>query len=256
MSGPDPVSLEILGEVGRLTLRHPPLNFLTVGMLKQIEERLDSLGTAPSCRVLILDSEGNAFSTGFELSELTKEGVFLLLEQFHHLVMTLLNFPRPTVAVVRGMAVGAGNELAAACDFVFASEKALFGQPEVKVGGIPSIAHLLLPALIGQRRTSEMILTGNLVGAREAERAGLIQRCLADEQLGPAVDELVKNLSSLSTSVLEVAVQAARQARVRLLSEHLREAESLYLDQLMETEDQAEGVRAFQEKRQPKWKNR
>jgi cyclohexa-1,5-dienecarbonyl-CoA hydratase len=250
------VTMEFDGDVARCTLRRPPLNFLNTELLRQFEEHLESLGESPRCRALILGAEGPAFSGGLDVAEQTREGIFLLLEQFHRSAMTLNYFPRPTLALVNGMALGAGNELLACCDFVFANEKATFGQPEIKVGGIPSLAALVLPPLIGQRKTMEMILTGNLIEAQEAERIGLIHRSLPQQQLRGAVDELLNNLRSLSVSVLEVALRTARMARTDELENRLRTCESLYLNQLMELEDSAEGARAFLEKRAPKWQHR
>jgi cyclohexa-1,5-dienecarbonyl-CoA hydratase len=256
MDEPDPIQFEVSPDAARLTLRRPPLNFLTVHMLRRVEECLESLGTAPPCRVLVIDSEVGAFSAGFDPTELTKDGVFLLLDQFHRVVIALHHFTRPTIAVVRGMAVGAGNELAISCDFVLASHKSMFGNPEIKVGAIPSLAHILLPPLVGQRRATDLILTGTLIGARDAQEFGMIQSCIPEEKLTQAVEDLVKGFGSVSLPVLEVALQAVRQSRVQALSQHVREAESIYLDQLMETEDQSEGVQAFLEKRPPRWKNR
>lgn len=250
------VSLNYDGDVARLTLHRPPLNFLNLELLRQIGSHLESLGESPACRALIFDSDLPAFSAGLDMSELTRESIFALLEQFHWVVQGLHSFMRPTIALVRGIALGAGNELLASCDFVFASEKASFGQPEVKIGSVPSLAPLALPHLIGGRRTAEMILTGNLINAAEAERIGLINRALPDGEVQAAAEELLKTLRGLSTSVLEVALQSARRTRKHELDSHLRYMESLYLNQLMYLEDQLEGVRAFLDKRQPVWKNK
>ena len=193
---------------------------------------------------------------GLDISDQTREKIFLLIEQFHSLARVLTAFPRPTIAVVQGMALGAGNELAACCDFIFASEAASFGQPEVKFGSIPSLAPLLLPSLIGSRHTLELILTGDFMSAKEAQQIGLVYAVSPDEQLWESVEALVSKFRRLSLAVSQLALQSARSSRARALEEHLREAESLYLDQLMDLEDSAEGTKAFLEKRAPKWRNR
>ena len=154
------------------------------------------------------------------------------------------------------MALGAGNEILAYCDFVIASEKASFGQPEINVGSLPSLAHIALPGLIGRRRTTEMILTGKLVPAAEAQRIGLIDRAVPEDQIEAALEDQMKVIRSLSKSVMELALQATRRDRTRSLEANLRDAESLFLNQLMDLEDAAEGVQAFLEKRTPKWKHR
>lgn len=250
------VSLSQEGDAARITLRRPPLNFLNLELLRGISSHLESLGEFPACQALILDSDLPAFSAGLEMSELTRDRIFLLLEEFYRVGRSLNSFVRPTIALVRGIALGAGNELLACCDFVIASEKASFAQPEVKVGSIPSLAPLVLPPLIGERRASEMILTGNFINAPEAERIGLINRALPEDQVAGAAEELVKTLRGLSTPVLDVALRSVRSARTYQLESRLREIESLYLNQLMNLEDPLEGVRAFLEKRQPVWKNK
>ncbi len=239
----------------RITLRRPPLNLLNLEMLRQFEAHLESLGDSPPCRALVIEAEGPAFSGGIDVSERTREGIFLLLEQFHRVALVIGAFPRPTIALVRGMALGAGNELVACCDFVFATDKASFGQPEIKVGGMPSLASILLPPLIGHRRSLEMILTGKLLDAAGAARVGLIHSVVAEDRLQDAVEELVSMLRGLSLPVAEVALRSARMARMSGLDEQIREREALYLDELMELEDSVEGAKAFIEKRPPKWKN-
>ncbi len=256
MTEPELASLYASGDLIRLTLRRAPLNFLNLELLRRIQELLESLGDSPPGRVLVIDSDCAAFSAGLDIAEQTRETIFMLLDQYHAVVRLLGAYPRPTVAVVRGMAFGAGNELAANCDFVLASFQATFGQPEIKVGTLPSLAPLLLPPRIGIQKTIQMILTGNPVDAREAERIGLIHRAVAENTLDAALEELVGNFRVSSSAVMEVALRAARGARVREMENNLREAQSLILDQLMDLEDPAEGIKAFLEKRPPQWKHR
>jgi len=256
MKASELASLTTKGELIRLTLKNAPLNFLHRAMLQRIQELLESLGDSPAGRFLIVDSDCAAFSAGLEMAEQTKEAVFLLLDQYHTVARMLSAFPRPTIAVVKGMALGAGNELAACCDFVLASVQATFGQPEIKVGTMPSLASLLLPQRIGTQRTLQMILTGNPVDAREAERMGLIYRAVPEDALDAALGELLDSFRESSTAVMELALRSARRARNHELDTHLREAQSLFLDELMDLEDPDEGIKAFLERRPPKWKHR
>lgn len=255
MNGTDLISLTVDGAAARLLLKRPPLNMLNLEMLRRMEERLEAAAREPGVRALILDTEAPSFCAGFEPSELTRESVFLLLEQFHHTARLLCNFPFPTIALVRGMALGAGNEMAACCDFIFATEKASFGQPEIKIGIIPSLAPMLLPPLIGQRAAEDMILTGKFLGAKDAERVGLVTRVLPDAQLSKAAEELVDTFSTLSGAVIQVCLKSLRSSRMHEWDRHQRDVESLYLNELMDLEDAVEGVRAFVEKRPPKWKH-
>lgn len=243
-------------DVVRIILRRPPLNFLNLDILGEIEAHLTGLGDSPPQRALLLESEMSAFCGGLDMEEHSGETLFLLLEKFHEVIRLLNLFPRPTIAVVRGMALGAGNELAAFCDFVIASDKAHFGQPEINVGTIPSIAPLLLPSIVGPGRSLEMILTGKLISAPEAQRMGLIYRSVPDDRLAETVAELLGTIRGLSKAVVEVALQALRRTRTEQLENNLRSAESLYLNQLVSLEDAKEGARAFLEKRPPRWKHR
>ena len=144
----------------------------------------------------------------------------------------------------------------ACCDFVFASDAASFGQPEVKFGSIPSLASLLLPPLIGSRQTIELILTGDIISAKDAQRVGLVYAVSPDGQLRDSVETLLNKFRRLSLPVSQLALESARSLRAHAMEEHLREAESLYLNRLMDLDDCAEGAKAFLEKRPPKWKNR
>lgn len=256
MNNGELASLSVSGGLCRITLRHPPLNFLNGELLRQINSHFESLGDSPSYSALVLDADGTAFSAGLEITERTKEGIFLLLEQYHRVLTSLGSFPLPTIAIVRGMALGAGNELAACCDFVFGTEKASFGQPEIKSGAVPSVASMILPPLIGQRKTLELILTGKIISASEAEQIGLIHRAVQEKQLQASVDSLLKIFGALSRPVLGLALRMGRSARCREMEEHLRKAESIYLNELMDLEDPMEGVKAFLEKRSPLWKHR
>ncbi len=255
MENSEYMSFSIEADAARIVLKRPPLNLLNLALLRQLEGCLESLMREKTSRALIIDTEAGAFCAGLDPSELSREKVFLLLEQFHRTARMVFNFPRPTIAVVRGLALGAGNELVACCDFALAAEKASFGQPEIKIGSIPSLAPMLLPPLIGRRRALEMILTGRFVGAREAERIGLIHKVIPDDQILKAAEELAASFRSLSSAVTEVALQTVRRARAREWDSHVRDTEALYLNDLMELEDAVEGVRAFVEKRSPRWKN-
>jgi cyclohexa-1,5-dienecarbonyl-CoA hydratase len=253
MNAPELATLSTTGDCIRLTMRRAPLNFMNVEMLRQMQHLLESLGDSPKGRILVIDSEGPAFSAGLEMSELTLEPVFLLIDHYHAVINIISSFPRPTVALVHGVALGAGNELAACCDFVLASHTSTFGQPEIKVGIMPTLAPLILPLRIGIQRTMQMILTGAPVDAQEAERIGLVLRSVPESALENVLQELMGSLIGCSAPVMEMVLRASRTARNRELENNLREIRTIYLEELMDLEDPIEGVKAFMEKRAPRW---
>jgi enoyl-CoA hydratase/carnithine racemase len=163
---------------------------------------------------------------------------------------------KPAIAVVDGAALGGGCELVAGCDIVIASERARFGQPEVKLGVFPPVAAVLLPRVIGDKRARELILTGDLIDAAEAQRLGLVNTVVPPAQLEQKLQEVLAKLRELSAPALEATKRAMDLARGVSFEEALRRVEDLYLNELMKTEDAREGVRAFMEKRKPVWKNK
>ena len=144
----------------------------------------------------------------------------------------------------------------AACDIVIASERARFGQPEIKLGVFPPVAAVLLPQVIGDKRARELILTGEPIEAAEAARLGLISYLLPSDKLEQKAAELLDKFRQLSAVALGLALEAINLARPRSLDSALKEVENLYLNELMKTQDASEGIKAFIEKRKPEWRNR
>jgi cyclohexa-1,5-dienecarbonyl-CoA hydratase len=252
------IHFDVSGGVAWLTLNKPPLNVLDIAMMREINAALEELDNDPSVKVLVFEAaEGSkAFSAGVDVSEHTADMVEEMIEVFHRIFRLLDGLEVPTVAVVRGAALGGGCELALFCDMVIASEKASFGQPEIQVGVFPPVAAVALPEIIGPRKAVEMMLTGDRIRAAEAERLGLVNKVVPPEELQAAADELVGKLTRLSGAVLRLTKRAVRIGSVGSFSEGLAAVEELYLGPLMSTEDAQEGLAAFMEKRAPVWKDR
>jgi cyclohexa-1,5-dienecarbonyl-CoA hydratase len=152
--------------------------------------------------------------------------------------------------------LGGGCELVAACDIVIASDRARFGQPEIKLGVFPPVACVLLPLIIGDKRARELILTGELIDAAQAGRLGLVNHVVPPEQLQQKTTEILSKLRELSGTSLESTRRAIDLGRGRSINDALAEVENIYLHELMKSEDANEGVRAFMEKRKPVWRNK
>jgi len=201
-------------------------------------------------------SDCRAFSAGVAVEEHGEETIFQMLDSFHAIFRTLEQLSRPTIAVIDGAALGGGCELVAACDIAIASERARFGQPEIKLGVFPPIAAVLLPRVIGDKRARELILTGEMIEAAEAMRVGMVNYVVPSSQLAQKTVELLSKLRELSAAALELTKRAIDVGRGRSLDSVLMEVEDMYLHELMKTHDATEGIKAFIEKRKPVWRDR
>jgi cyclohexa-1,5-dienecarbonyl-CoA hydratase len=248
----------IEGAVARLTLNRPPLNVITVRMIAEMVEAVASLREQPAVKVLVIEAAAGskAFSAGVDVADHTADKVQAMIHRFHHLFRLLADLNIPTLAVVNGAALGGGCELAIFCDMIVASERAKFGQPEIKVGVFPPLATVMLPRLIPHHCALELLLTGETMGAAEAYRLGLVNRVVPPEELAAAGQELATKLAALSGSVLRYTRKAAWLGATGSFSESLAAVENLYLDDLMQTHDAHEGLAAFIEKRSPVWQNK
>lgn len=142
------------------------------------------------------------------------------------------------------------------CDMIIASEKATFGQPEIQVGVYPPVAVVTFPRLMPYMKAMELLLTGDIIDAREAERLGIVNRVVPAESFEEEVSEFVGKLTALSGIVLRLTKRATLQGLASTFDEALAESEELYLNRLMKTEDATQGLQAFMEKRKPVWKDR
>jgi cyclohexa-1,5-dienecarbonyl-CoA hydratase len=197
-----------------------------------------------------------AFSAGVAVEEHAEDTIYRMLDSFHAIFRGLEQAGKPSIAAVDGAALGGGCELVAGCDIVIATERARFGQPEIKLGVFPPVAAVLLPRIIGDKRARELILTGELIDAQEALRLGLINAVVPQAELGQKTQELLARLRELSAPALEASKRAIDLARGASFEDALRRVEDLYLNELMKTEDAHEGINAFMQKRKPIWKNK
>ncbi|HLL77764.1 MAG TPA: enoyl-CoA hydratase-related protein [Pyrinomonadaceae bacterium] len=244
--------------VGRIKFARPPLNVFNIAMMREVSRALDACARERILAAVVFEAEAGAraFSAGVAVEEHAAETIYQMLEAFHDIFRALDAMAKPAVAVVDGAALGGGCELVAACDIVIASERARFGQPEIKLGVFPPVAAVLLPRVIGEKRARELILTGEMIDAPEALRLGLVSYGVNSAQLEQKLQEVLGRLRELSPVALAMTRRALDAGRGYDLAELLARVESLYLNELMKTEDAAEGVRAFMEKRKPVWRNR
>jgi cyclohexa-1,5-dienecarbonyl-CoA hydratase len=248
--------LEKSDGVARVTLDNPPVNVIDIGLMRGLNAGLDEIRADGTAQVIVIAARGKLFSAGVDVKDHTADRVEEMLREFHSAIRTLWSLEQPTVAEVQGSALGGGCELALACDFIVASAQAKFGQPEIHVGAFPPVAALLLPRLMPRKKAFELILTGDSIDAAAAERLGLVNVVAQPEEFEAAVNDFVARLTRHSGAVMK---SAKRAALVPLRGENvdaLSDIESLYLTELIKTEDANEGIAAFIEKRKPVWKDK
>lgn len=252
------IRFTIEDRVGRITFARPPVNVFNIAMMREINDALVQCSKQRDLVAVVFDSapECRAFSAGVAVEEHAQETIFQMLDSFHAIFRTMELMARPAIAVVNGAALGGGCELVTACDMAIATERARFGQPEIKLGVFPPVAAVLLPRVIGEKRARELILTGELISAAEAARVGLINYVVPENELATKTNELLDKLRGLSAAALDLTKRSIDAARGKPFEGALKEAENLYLHDLMKTDDATEGINAFIEKRKPEWRNR
>jgi cyclohexa-1,5-dienecarbonyl-CoA hydratase len=251
------IRFHIDNRVARVTFNRPPLNIFNIAMMKEITGALGDCAARDLVAIMFdADKDCRAFSAGVAVEEHVEQMIFQMLDSFHSIFRMLEQLAKPTIALVDGSALGGGCEFVAACDIVIASERARFGQPEIKLGIFPPVAVIILPLVIGEKRAREMIFTGEVIDAVEAGRLGLVNHVVPSSHLEQKSVEVLAKLREMSGTALEFTRRALDLGRSRTLDEALTQIENIYLHELMKTADASEGVRAFMEKRKPLWRHR
>jgi cyclohexa-1,5-dienecarbonyl-CoA hydratase len=239
--------------VARIALRHAPLNVIDIPMMEELADALKEIEARSDVSVIVLRGEGKAFSAGVDVAAHTPDKVEAMLGKFHAVVRALVASKKVTIAAVHGRCLGGGAELAMVCDMVFTTASAQWGFPEIKLGCYPPVACTALAALVGQKRASELILTGRTISGTEAAAMGLANRAVADEELYATINRTLPELLNLSPAALAVTKKAIYAWDSMHFDKGLARSEKIYLEELMKTADAHEGISAFMEKRVPKW---
>lgn len=247
------LKVECTDGIVRIALDRPPLNVLNIEMLGELNGILESIRDDDTLRVLVISGRGKVFSAGVEVAEHLPDRARDMTATFGRTFAILGAISIPTVAIVHGVAFGGGCEVATACDVVLCAEGARLGQPEIKLGAIAPVAAATFPGLCGLKRTFELLLVGEPIGAPEAVAAGLVTRAVSDDALEDEAGRLVAALAGASAPVLRALKRTILNGIGRPRGEALRDAEEACATMLVECPDAEEGMRAFLEKRPPSW---
>jgi enoyl-CoA hydratase len=211
------VLYERRGPAAWITLNRPEkLNALSVELVRELRAAIERATEDDEAKVVVVTGAGRAFSAGFDMSEEAEARIDgaepwrRLLEDDVRVTLELWSLPKPSIAAVRGWCLAGGCELAMACDLIVAADDARFGEPEIRYGSGP--VTLLMPFLLGQKKTNELLFTGDAIDAREAERIGLVNRVVPGDELEDAVGELVRKIAPTPLPVLRLTKLALLRA--------------------------------------------
>jgi enoyl-CoA hydratase len=253
------ILLERRGRVGLITLNRPKaLNALNSTLMRELGAALGELADDDGIGCIVITGSEKAFAAGADIKEMQERtfqdvfGADFITRDWEHVT----RMRKPVVAAVAGYALGGGCELAMMCDFILAADSAKFGQPEVTIGTIPGAGgSQRLTRAVGKSKAMEMCLTGRMMDAEEAERAGLVSRIVpAAELLGEAL-HTAERIAALSLPVVMLAKEAVNHAFETNLGEGVRVERRLF-HATFALDDRREGMSAFAEKRKPSWSNR
>jgi enoyl-CoA hydratase len=255
----DNIIFETEGNVAIIRFNRPKaLNAINMDVVRDMQKALDEVEADPAIRVLILTGAGDkAFVAGADISMMVNLNPLQLREfsvALHEVGFRMEELPMPVIACVNGFALGGGTEISMACDFIYASENAKFGQPEINLGIIPGAGGTQrLPRLVGKGMAKELCMTGSIISAQEAKEIGLVNKVFPADKLWEETLKTAKVLASKG----RFSIMAAKRCIDRGFDLNLRAACGLETDQFalcMASPDGREGMSAFLEKRKPDFK--
>jgi len=250
------INHEIVEGVATLTFNRPKHNVLDIEMMNELNGQLETLANDGSLKCVVLAADGPSWCAGVEVADHRPEMVDEMIATFNRIFEIVHRMPVPTIAAVHGACLGGGMEVAMACDIIVASPKAVFGQPEIKLGFFPPYAAIRLPQLVGPARAVEICTTGRRYKAEAAHRMGLVAHLSGEENFQETVDSIVGEIKACSPLIIRLNKRAVNAHLGLDFKQALSGVSDLFLNTLMKTEDTLEGIKSFEEKRRPLWKNR
>ena len=252
------IIVEIKGRVALVTLNRPKaLNALNSALIAELNVALEGFEKDDAIGCVVITGSEKAFAAGADVKEMAdKTYVDAYLGKFLDGWSGLAAARKPVIAAVSGFCLGGGCELALMCDFIIASDTARFGTPEITLGIMPGAGGTQrLPRAVGKAKAMDMVLTGRMMDAVEAERSGIVARIVAPEKLLDEALAAAEKIASYSQPIVLMAKETVNRAFESTLAEGVRFERRLFLS-MFATEDQKEGMKAFIEKRKPEFRNK
>jgi enoyl-CoA hydratase/carnithine racemase len=253
------ITFDAENAVGTITLNQPEKrNALSLAMLRELSSLLDEVGAREDVKSLIIRGAGKVFCSGHDISEMLGRGMADYREIFEvcsGFMMKLQSLPQPVIAQVHGIATAAGCQLVAACDLAVAEEGTQFGTPGVRLGFFCSTPAIPLVRAVGRKRALEMLFTGRMISAREAEKYGLVNKVVQAAELEKETRSMAEKIAEASLLTLGIGKRAF-YTQVNLADAQAYAHGNQVMVANLYAEDAVEGLKAFLEKRKPVWRNK
>ena len=243
-------------QVVRITLNRPKHNVLNIPMMNELNAELAAIAADESLKCVVITGAGRSFCAGVEVADHAPCNVNEMVAVFNKIFELINIIDIPVIAAVNGACLGGGMEVAIACDIVIASKKAIFGQPEIKLGFFPPYAALRLPELVGPAKAIEIVTTGKNYTAKEARKMGFVSQVADDDEFSDVVEKNVKEICHSSPLIIRMNKRAVKRHMGTNFFQGVDLISNYFLKTLMKTEDTLEGIASFEEKRRPVWKNK
>ena len=255
------IKVSIEEDIAVITIDRPPVNALSMQTMQELDSAIDELNSNDSVKAIVLTGGGTyAFVAGADVGEIAQISSPQVAKELALKGQSVLNkiesMKKPVIAAINSVCLGGGNELAMACHMRIASDRARFGQPEINLGIIPGFGGTQrLARLCGAPKARELVLTGDMITAQEALRIGLVNKVVPDGEVLKQAKGLAKKIASKGAIAVRLSQQAIAEGLEGSLKDGLKKEAELF-GEVSKTDDMKEGVKAFLEKRQPKFQHK